>query len=74
MNKTAFEHPEVPIISVLNRALDALILGVFKIPADSYLNVAWLSRKHCYRLTIDVLPDYWPDGLAAVRDREAEQR
>lgn len=58
-------EPEVPILAVLDRAIDALLIdtkGVFKIPAGGWLNVQWLSRKGCYRITIDVLPHYWPNG------------
>lgn len=59
------EQP-VPIMAVLDRAVDALLVdthGVFRIPAGGYLNVTWLSKKRAYRVTIDVMPDYWPSGL-----------
>jgi hypothetical protein len=50
-------EPAIPITSVLDAGIDAVLGGSFgylRIPAGGYLNVTWLSKKECYRLTIDV--------------------
>jgi hypothetical protein len=42
---------------VLDRAIDAVLGGTYgwlRVPAGGYLNVTWLSKKECYRVTIDV--------------------
>jgi hypothetical protein len=50
-------HPPIPVLDVLDVAIDAALGGSFgylHIPKDGYLNVTWLTKKECYRITIDV--------------------
>ena len=49
--------PPYPIMSVLDAGIAAVLGGSFgflRIPKDGYMNVTWLTKKECYRLTIDV--------------------
>ena len=44
-------------MTVLQVGRDAIIggsCGYLHIPQDGYLNVTWLTRKECYRVTYDV--------------------
>lgn len=67
-------HPPVSVAKVLEVASSAILCGSagwFHIPAGGYLNVTWLSRKGCYRVTIDVTPEH-PLELAASQGYVAE--
>ena len=49
--------PPIPILTVLHVGRDALLggsCGWLHIPKDGYLNVMWLTKKECYRVTYDV--------------------
>lgn len=50
-------HPEVPVSFVLDVAIDAMLggsAGWIHIPPGADLQVVWVQKKRCYRLTIDV--------------------
>ncbi len=54
---TPTPHPPQAITDVSSYAVDAILGGSFgwlHIPRGGYLEVRWLTRKECYRLTIDV--------------------
>lgn len=63
-------HPPVDVMTVLDVATAAMLYGSagwFHIPRGGYLNVAWLSRKGCYRVTIDVTAEHELELAAAQR-------
>lgn len=50
-------HPPAPVMDVLDDAVDCIVVGsggLFVVPAGGYLGVQWLTRKRCYRLTVDL--------------------
>lgn len=56
------QDPPIPILTVLEDVVDQVVgavttPGLWKVPAGGYLGCDWLTRKGCYRVTIDVLPD-----------------
>lgn len=62
--------PAIPIMTVLDAGIDAVLGGSFgylRIPKGGYLNVAWLSKKECYRLTIDVTAGHRIDEVASAQ-------
>jgi hypothetical protein len=61
--------PPVPIMTVLDVAIDAVLGGSFSylhIPKDGYLNATWLTKRECYRITIDVTAGHPLDADTAV--------
>lgn len=76
-------EPDIPpILGVLEDAVDAVLFGsggVFVVPAGGYLNVTWLTKKKCYRVTMDLAvsqPEQreTPEAIGARRTLAWEQR
>ena len=71
------KHPPRPLTQVLDVAVDALLGGShgwLHVPPGGYLNVTWLSRKECYRLTIDVTADHPLDAASTAFNAETRRR
>jgi hypothetical protein len=69
--------PPVSVLTVLDAGVDAILggsSGWLHIPPGGYLNVTWLSKKECYRLTIDVTPGHPFDDAAPAFVAETKQR
>ena len=54
--------PPVDILAVLDRLFAAIGAGEkgWRTPPDGYVEVRWLSKKGCYRVTLDLLPPDFP--------------
>ncbi len=67
----------IPIMEVLDRAIDGVLGGThgwLRIPKGGYLNVAWLSKKEVYRLTIDVTAGHPLDQASDEFNAETRRR
>ncbi len=67
----------IPIMTVLDVGIDALLGGSFgylHIPPGGYLNVTWLTKKECYRVTIDVTAGHPLSTVAEQFNAESLRR
>jgi hypothetical protein len=75
----AIDQERFTIFDVLDGAVDAVLGGsggFFHIPPGGYLNCTYLTKKKCYRVTVDVtaghpLDDAAPDFVKRVSERLA---
>lgn len=68
-------NEQAPIMAVLEDVVDCTLFGsggLFVVPREGYLGVQWLTKKKCYRVTIDVViapheSRQEPEGIGARR-------